>query len=163
MKTGPHTFSRRDFLTFLGSAAGGFALIPHTAFSQMARPFNMLVVGDSMISGQGLGESERSYYLVKQWLETEALKVARPVSLKVKAHSGASINLRPAEAEALKKAGITEDRTFPGEVNISFPSIRAQLDAAHAEYQDPRDVDLIILSGGITDIRLSVILDPFRR
>jgi lysophospholipase L1-like esterase len=161
MKTGSHTFSRRDFLKLIASASGS-ALISRGVFSQTVRPFNMLVVGDSLISGQGLGENEKFYYLVKQWLETEALKGSRPVSLKVKAHSGASIDLRATEAEALKKAGIAESRTFPDEVNISFPSIRAQLDAAHSEYGDPRSVDLIMLSGGITDIRLSVILDPFR-
>jgi hypothetical protein len=161
MKTGSHTFSRRDFLKITGATAG-LTLIPRSLFAQTNRPFNMLVVGDSMISGQGLGENERSYYLVKQWLETEALKGSRPVSLKVKAHSGASIDLRAPQVEALKKAGIAESRTFPDEVNISFPSIRAQIDAAHSEYQDPRAVDLIMLSGGITDVRLSTILDPLR-
>jgi lysophospholipase L1-like esterase len=161
MKTGSHTFSRRDFLKIVGATAG-LTLLPRDVFAQTVRPFNMLVVGDSLISGQGLGENEKFYYLVKQWLENEALKGLRPVSLKVKAHSGASLNLRAPQVEALQKAGITESRTFPDEVNISFPSIRAQLDAAHSEYADPRSVDLIMLSGGITDIRLSTILDPFR-
>lgn len=161
-------YSRRDFIRLLGACAGA-ALVHPLVLSQSTAaaaaaswPFEFLVVGDSLISGQGLGETEKSYTQVKQWLETEIFEGARPVSLKVKAHSGASIGLRPAEIEALKKAGISENKFFPDEVNISFPSIRAQIDAALTEYKDPGMVDLIMLSGGITDIRLSVILDPFR-
>lgn len=135
------------------------------AFSQtptVLKPFNFLVVGDSIISGQGLKEEQRFYYLVKQWLENDLFKNSRRVELKVKAHSGASINLRPVERDALKKAGVDENKPYPGEVNITFPSITSQVDTAVKEYEDPRSVDLVMLTGGITDTRLTKILDPFR-
>ncbi|HEV7646181.1 MAG TPA: hypothetical protein VGO50_19765 [Pyrinomonadaceae bacterium] len=163
-------YSRRDFLRSLGVFAGS-AFILRGAFSQAptaaAKPFNFLVVGDSIISGQGLKENQRFYYLVKQWLETEVFENSRPVELKVKAHSGASINLRPTETAALKKAGpqktgIDENKPYPGEVNLTFPSINSQIDTALKEYADPRSVDLVMLTGGITDTRLTRIMDPFR-
>jgi hypothetical protein len=160
--------SRRNFLKYLGVFAGS-ALLLRGGFSQpptaSARTFNFLVVGDSIISGQGLEESQRSYYLVKEWLEKDLLKNLRRVELKVKAHSGASINLRPSETDALKKAGIDKNKPFPSEVNLTFPSIRSQADTAlkeYKEYSDPRSVDLVMLTGGITDTRLTRILDPFQ-
>ncbi len=107
-------------------------------------------------------EEQRFYYLVRQWLETEVFANSRKVDLKVKAHSGASINLRPTETAALKQAGIDENKPYPGEVNLTFPSITSQVDAAVKEYADPGSVDLVMLTGGITDTRLTRILDPFR-
>ncbi len=158
-------YSRRDFFRSLGAFAGS-ALILRGAFSQTpagsAKPFNFLVVGDSIISGQGLEENQRTYYLIKHWLETEMFENSRRVDLKVKAHSGASINLRPTETAALRRAGIDENKPYPGEVNLTFPSITSQVDAAIKEYADPRSVDLVMLTGGITDTRLTRILDPFR-
>jgi lysophospholipase L1-like esterase len=157
-------YSRRAFLKTIAALAG-LSLTARSQFSQppaVVKPFEFLVVGDSIISGQGLAENQRSYYLVKQWLETEVFENLRKVELKVKAHSGASINLRPNETAALKKAGVDENKPYPGEVNLTFPSITSQVDTTIKEYADPRTVDLVMLTGGITDTRLTRILDPFR-
>lgn len=158
-------YSRRNFIKQMGAFAG-LALAGRNAFSapftETSEPFDFLVIGDSMVWGQGLPEEKKFYYLTKQWLEAEVFNRARPVNLKVKAHSGASINLREFEADALEKAEIGETKFFHPEVNISFPSINAQVDVAKKEYKNPEAVDLIMLTGGITDIRLSVILNPLK-
>lgn len=156
--------SRRDFIKQLGAfavaALAGQGAFARTFFSENVGAFDFLVVGDSLIWGQGLQEEHKFYQLTKEWLETDIFKNSRPVNLKVKAHSGASLNLRQDEIDALLKAEIGEDKTYHPEVNLSFPSVRSQIDAAVKEYDAPESVNLIMLTGGITDIRLSVILNP---
>jgi hypothetical protein len=155
--------SRRDFIKQLGAfaaiALGGKSAVASELF-ETAEPFDFLVVGDSLIWGQGLEEKQKFYYLTKNWLETEVFEDRREVKLRVKAHSGARLNLRPFEIEALEKAEIGEDEFFHREINLSFPSSRMQLDVARAEYKNARAVDLIMLSGGITDVGVRTILTP---
>ncbi|HEX8737632.1 MAG TPA: hypothetical protein VF721_20030 [Pyrinomonadaceae bacterium] len=157
--------SRRNFIKQLGAFAG-LALAAPNAFGATlfdeTDAFNFLVVGDSLVWGQGLREEEKFYHLTKEWLRTEVFQNTRQIDLKVKAHSGASINLRPFEADALEKAEIGETEFYHPEINLSFPSINAQIDVAKKEYKNPASVDLIMLTGGITDIRLSVILNPLK-
>src|SRR5438105_2644344 len=50
---------------------------------QAPRPLNMLVLGDSIIWGQGLKAEHKSWYRVKLWLETST---GRTVIEKVEAH-----------------------------------------------------------------------------
>lgn len=157
--------SRRDFIKQLGTFAA-VALAGRSAFSSVtasgSEAFDFLVIGDSLVWGQGLREEHKFYQLTKNWLETEVFKNERAVNLKVKAHSGARINLKQYETDALAAAEISEDEFFHREVNLSFPSIRAQVDAARKEYENPRDVDLIMLTGGVTDIRLTTIINPLK-
>ncbi|MDQ3061653.1 MAG: twin-arginine translocation signal domain-containing protein, partial [Acidobacteriota bacterium] len=92
-------FSRRQFLKQLGAAAGLFLAsrsvlsLPKFVFSNESEAFEMLVVGDSHISGQGLQQKNKFYYLVKEWLQNEVFGENRKVNLKVKAHSGSRIEL----------------------------------------------------------------------
>jgi hypothetical protein len=159
-------FSRRNFIKQLGAFAALAAAVSgrdvFSQFGQSAKPFDLLVAGDSVIWGQGLREEEKFYSIVKNWLETEVFKGSRQVEMKVLAHSGANINLRDYEIEALKKAKIGETEFFHREINVSFPSINAQIDLARRrEYaENPSAVDLILLMGGVTDVRLTQILDP---
>jgi len=147
-------------------AFAGIAIAGRSAFSSNtvsdAAPFEFLVVGDSLIWGQGLREEQKFYHLTGEWLQREVFKNTREVRLKIKAHSGASINLRQYETDALLDAEIGADKFFHPEINLSFPSIRAQIDAARGEYENSQTVDLIMLTGGITDIRLSTILNPLK-
>jgi hypothetical protein len=152
-------YSRRQFLQQLG-AFSALCLTARNGFADERAPFEFLVVGDSVIWGQGLREKEKFYHLTKEWLETEIFKNARRVNQKVLAHSGASINLRAVEAEALERAEISETEFFHREINVSFPSITAQIELARREYENPSAVDLIMLTGGITDVRLTQILNP---
>lgn len=161
-------YSRRNFIKQLGAFAGialaGRNAFPATFFSGSddAAAFNFLVVGDSMVWGQGLREEDKFYHLTGKWLESEVFNNTRQINLLVKAHSGASINLRRYETDALESAEIGEDKFFHREINLSFPSIRTQVDIARAKYENPESVDLIMLSGGITDVRITEILNPMK-
>lgn len=161
-------FSRRNFLKAFGAFAGT-AFLGRDVFSSSGwfsaghtEAFKLLIVGDSLVWGQGLQEEDKSYYLTKNWLKEEIFGGSRQVNLKVKAHSGARIRLHDDEREALKNAGKDGTKFYYPEINVSFPSIKTQLDIARKEYDDPRAVNLILLSGGVADITVSDILNPFR-
>ena len=162
------THSRRNFIKNLGAFAGlafaGRGALAQEIFAENnAKAFDFLVIGDSLVWGQGLREENKFYYLTKQWLERDVFKNSRQVDLKVKAHSGAMINLRDFETAALERAEIGADDSFHPEINIGFPSINSQIEAARKLYKNPGSVDLVMLTGGITDVGLSVILNPLKR
>ena len=157
-------FSRRDFIRQSGAAVAtllaGRALSIGSSLSNIP-PFEMLVVGDSHMSGQGLNEDNKFYYLVKEWLRTDVFAGERDVRMKVKAHSGARIELHVDELSKMQKAGDDIFRPHHQEANLSQPSIRSQIDAARKEYADPKLVDLVMLSGGITDVLVANTINPF--
>jgi hypothetical protein len=158
-------FSRREFLKRTASLAA-FLLASRSGLSapkraETARPFEILVVGDSVVSGQGLQEKNKSYSLVKEWLQKEIFGESREVNLKVKAHSGARISLHADELKNLLAAGDDFNKFYHREINLSFPSIEAQIDAARREYESAESVNLILLSGGITDVTVANIINPF--
>lgn len=161
------TYSRRQFLKQFGAVAGLF-LTGKSAFSfpfitSDNSDFEMLVVGDSFIWGQGLREENKFYYLVKEWIQNEVFANKRKVNLKVKAHSGSQIYLHENDLEEMKKCGEDFEKFHHPEVNISFPSITFQVDTAHKEYEKPEAVKLVMLSGGITDLVVANTVNPFLR
>ena len=157
--------SRRTFLTSLAASFGG-ALCARNAlggnFFAAAEPFEMLVVGDSLVWGQGLTEDQKFYRLTKHWLRDEVFKGDRPVNLNVRAHSGSTIKLDQTEAAAFEKAERDISKGVHPEINVSFPTIKLQVEAARKDYTDPRSVNLILLSGGVPDVGISNILNPFQ-
>lgn len=158
-------YSRRAFLKQLG-AFSAVALAGRTAFpaffSDADQPFDFLVVGDSLVWGQGLNEKDKFYFLTKNWLEEDIFAGRRTVNLKVKAHSGARIRLHDYEREALEKAGKDGTKFYYPEINVSFPSIKTQVEIARKSYENPAAVNLVMLSGGVADITVAEILDPFK-
>jgi len=118
------------------------------------RPFEMLVLGDSVVWGQGLSEEKKFYTKVKNAIERE-LPGNRKVRQLVEAHSGAVI--------APKKPKSCP--TAPGEVPIGTPTLFSQVDAALSTYAsfgvDRNDVDLVLLNGCINDVSFPVIVNPF--
>ncbi len=158
--------SRRDFLKGLAASAGLFAAGRNVAWgrSPQASALRLLVVGDSLIWGQGLREEDKFYTLFADWLRKDAFGGPRSVDLKVRAHSGANLKVRPETAERFKAAGLEDNYSFHPEVNVGFPSIWTQIEVAAAEYKKERargGADLIMLAGGITDVSVNRILDPF--
>jgi hypothetical protein len=124
-------------------------------------PYEMLLVGDSHITGQGLHEQNKFYFLVKQWLQSEVFGSSRKVDLKIKAHAGSRITVHKEELEKMQKLGDDIYEFHYVEANISTPSIIAQIDIARKEYKDPASVNLVMLSGCITDVLLADIVSPF--
>lgn len=153
---------RRTFLGLLsGTAAFGLAGRINFLASTLAEgPFKLLVIGDSLIWGQGLLEKDKTYAHVANWLRDDVFAGRRTVELKVKAHSGATINLDPKEAASLKAANVDSAIEYKGEVNVGFPSMSQQVERAASEY-GPSGADLILLTAGITDITVEGVLDPF--
>lgn len=160
---------RRDFLrtAAIGSVLGGGYLtsgglidvlasahIPEPGAPQ-GRPFEMLVLGDSIMWGQGLKEEQKFSYQVAEWIKARlpGIEVHRHVF----AHSGARIKGDPVEDAKPPKHG---------EVPSHFPSIVAQLETARTAVfplhppLDPRSVALVLLDGGINDFGSKVIVNP---
>ena len=160
--------SRRQFLGGLG-VLGGITLLDARILALRGGrdPFEMLVVGDSLIAGQGLKEEDKIYSLVKSGIESDILSNRTPVRMKNFSHSGARLFLQRKERKALQQNGKSLTKFYHPEINFSFPSIRTQIDLAAEEYlaegKKTADVDLVLLTGGITDINTSYILDGFKR
>jgi lysophospholipase L1-like esterase len=159
--------TRRDFLrqlSFLFTSAAVAHINP--VFGQSiaiegasARPFEMLVLGDSLAWGQGLHEEQKFYYKVKEWIAKTQFQRSRCINTYVLAHSGAVI-------DGNADPGIIPHVEYDGELNISTPTIKQQVDRAVKKYTELRrlstdDIDLIILSGGINDVNLRNIFNPF--
>jgi hypothetical protein len=157
-------FSRRGFLKLLGVAFAA-AATRNFAFGEELSPFEFLVVGDSLVWGQGLEEKDKFYTLTGNWLQQEVFAEKRKVNLKVKAHSGATIFLHQKEFEALKKNGGADHLNFPPEVNLVFPTLDSQINLAKKEYvaegKNPNAVNLVMLTGGLVDISVARLLSPF--
>lgn len=153
---------RRSFLT--GLAASLAAVSGRNVLAADGDAYRLLVVGDSLIWGQGLEEKDKAYAHVAEWLRREAFGKPRDVDLKVQAHSGATIRFDAKEAEKYRRAGKNENHYYKGEVNVSTPSMFKQVETASDEYRAagrPRGADMVILSAGITDISVEGVLDPF--
>jgi GDSL-like Lipase/Acylhydrolase family len=110
-------------------------------------PLNMLVMGDSIMWGQGLNTPDKTWWRLKHWLEQ---KTGREVRAKIEAHSGAAIEALP---------GSEPFRSSDGEVNLLTPTINEQVDDARKYYGDSSQVDLILVNGCINDVDVRNLLD----
>ena len=161
-----NTISRREFFRSL-AATSLVAVVGRSSgfrYFNYSRPFELLVVGDSLIWGQGLEEKDKSYNLIAEWLRREAFAKTSDVNLKVKAHSGATIFFDAKEAAKYRAAGRDENYFYKGEVNVSTPSISKQVETAAAEYNTQgrtRGADLVLLTAGVTDISVEGVLNPY--
>ena len=106
------------------------------------RPINLLVLGDSILWGQGLKEEHKAWRQVSDWLKEIT---GREVREKIEAHSGAVIgtNSDPAGNGATR---------LDGEVNRATPTVYEQIDDALRSFSDPAHVDLVLVDGCINDI-----------
>lgn len=82
--------NKRSFLAvillLLNAAVG---LSQETQNNQRSsRPLQMLVLGDSILWGQGLKTEHKTWHHIKVWLQRNA---SRPVVERIEAHSGAII------------------------------------------------------------------------
>ncbi|MGH7926004.1 MAG: SGNH/GDSL hydrolase family protein [Candidatus Binatus sp.] len=110
--------------------------------SANTQPPVMLVLGDSVMWGQGLEDSNKFYRLVFEQLSRNypGLQPA------MRAHSGAVIG-----------AGVNSTwPTLPGEIPAAGPTIFDQVN----QYAEPSPVRVILMNGGINDVDVRVILNP---
>ncbi len=103
--------------------------------------FNLVVLGDSILWGQGLKTEHKSWYLVKNWLEENQHVTVRE---RVQAHAGAVIGT----------AGVAPPRslTLYGEINSAWPTLHDQIDDAVRVIGDASQVDLVLVDGCINDV-----------
>jgi len=114
-------------------------------------PFEMAVLGDSVVWGSGLPEEQKFWCLVRRWLEE---KLGRPVHAQVLAHSLAVIAPDPAK-DALPAAW--------GEIRFEHPSITFQaLSDPRLSNPGPEGIDLVLVDGGINDLGPANLLLPWR-
>ena len=114
-----------------------------------AEPLNMLVLGDSIMWGQGLKPEQKISWRIKCWLQE---KTNREVRQNVLAHSGALMSANPASAPRFK--------SNDGEVNLPYPTVNEELDHAR-DFYGPASakVNLILLDGCINDVDVSNLLN----
>ena len=135
-------------LVFLATATGVSGQCPTPPDSGLEQHLQMLVLGDSILWGQGLREQQKSWYRVKCWLQD---RTGRIVDVTMKAHSGAMMDRSPGE---------TQSYSSPNrEVNLPFPSINEELDDALKDYGDGAKVDLVLLDGCINDVDVRNLLN----
>lgn len=123
--------------------------IPPARSDQSQDPLHMLVLGDSIMWGQGLKETDKFWWRVKGWLKE---KTGRDVRERIEAHSGAAI-----EADSGSDQSFTSS---DGEVNLIWPTVNQQVDSAIKYYGDPSTVDLVLVNGCINDVGVRNLLDP---
>lgn len=108
----------------------------------------MLVLGDSIMWGQGLRDEEKFSSRVQCWLEK---KTDREVKVHVEAHSGAVISGAIATRPLY--------RTANGEVNLTSPTINEQLDHAVNFYEATHTTPtLALVNGCINDVGVKNLL-----
>ena len=103
-------------------------------------PINLLVLGDSLLWGEGLKTEHKSWSYVKTWIEKNT---GRPVVEKIEAHSGAVV-----ENSSVDDNLVASD----GEVNLALPTLGEQVNHALQFYGDGSKVDLVLVNGCVNDI-----------
>jgi lysophospholipase L1-like esterase len=133
---------------FAATAVEARSQCPTPVETGAANHLNMLVLGDSILWGQGLLPQQKSWYRVKCWLQNTT---GRIVDVEMKAHSGALVERSP---------GQTQDYSSPNaEVNLPLPAVSEQVDDAIRFYGDPSRVDLILVDGCINDVDVRNLLN----
>jgi len=135
----------------LSASSNASADCPNPAKPANGAPLHMLVIGDSIMWGQGLREEEKFSERVKCWLEE---KINREVKVHREAHSGAvisNVSLPPIPFKARS-----------GEVNLDTPTINEQLDQALKFYrEDKSSPSLILMNGCINDVGVKNLLTAY--
>ncbi|HEV8369514.1 MAG TPA: hypothetical protein VGQ39_16280 [Pyrinomonadaceae bacterium] len=132
----------------LSVVSGALGQNPQSESDQRAtRPFNMLVLGDSILWGQGLKTENKPWYHVKLWLEKNT---GRPVIERIEAHSGAVI----------ERSSLTDNLTSTNrEVNLGLPTVHDEIESALKFYSDGSLIDLVLVSGCGNDVGVQNLLN----
>jgi len=107
--------------------------------------FNILVIGDSIMWGQGLIEEKKWHTLVTNHIRSLRNQIS--VNKFVKAHSGAIIG----------NNNVINLGPLHGEIPDKYPTIFQQIDS----FSGVKDkIDIVFLDGGINDIGVPSIVNP---
>jgi hypothetical protein len=98
----------------------------------------LLVIGDSVVWGQGLRDQHKTAALLAAHLGAEMIMLA---------HAGAKIGLRDSYTVTMPS----------GEIPCFFPTILQQLQGFQG---DPGDVQWVLMNGGINDVEIQRLFNP---
>lgn len=98
----------------------------------------LLVLGDSVVWGQGLSAENKTAYILARHLRAQ---------VKMMAHAGAKIGIRDSYTVTMPS----------GEVPCFFPTILQQLQSYK---EDPELVRWVLMNGGINDVEIQRVLNP---
>jgi len=133
---------------FFLTAGSALAECPGDVKPSANDPLQMLVLGDSIMWGQGLKPEQKFTWRVKCWLQE---KTGREVQVRIEAHSGAFLG---------GSSTPSRFKSNDGEVNLPFPTINEQIDNAVRFYGETRSkVDLILVDGCVNDVDVSNLLN----
>ena len=132
----------------LPSVISGQSLTPLVPAEPTARQLNLLVLGDSIMWGQGLNEQHKAWYQVKSWLKENT---NRDVRENIEAHSGAVVGVNDVPW--------SNDSPRDGEVSSAVPTVNHELDRALRSYASPAQVDLVLVDGCINDVDIKNLLN----
>ena len=122
------------------AAGSALADCPGDVKPSAENPMLMLVLGDSIMWGQGLKPEQKFSWRVKCWLQE---KTGREVQTRVEAHSGAHLLGTSPSPPRFK--------SNDGEVNLPYPTINEQVDNA-AEFYGPGRADQKVMATTFTTI-----------
>ena len=132
----------------LSTAISGQSPPPLTTEKPAERQLNLLVLGDSIMWGQGLIEQHKAWYQVKSWLKENT---NRDVRENIEAHSGAVVGVNDVPR--------SNDLPRDGEVSSAVPTVNHELDRALRSYASPSQVDLVLVDGCINDVDIRNLLN----
>lgn len=112
------------------------------------RQLNLLVLGDSIMWGQGLNEQHKAWYQVQSWLKENTNRNVRET---IEAHSGAVVGTNDVPPLNYSPPD--------GEVGSAVPTVNHELDRALKVFADPSQVDLVLVDGCINDIDVRNLLN----
>jgi hypothetical protein len=128
----------------------------------------MVTLGDSIMWGQGLPESMKFRSIVAGWIQSQFRDTRVVSQLTTHAHSGAVTGwgAYPEETGQQDPDSFYQSRSgypYPGEVPFGYPSISFQIGMTVkdlvSQQISPSLVDLVLLDGGINDVRVFNILN----
>jgi len=132
----------------LSSSVCGQSPPPLASNKPAERQLNMLVLGDSIMWGQGLNEQHKAWYQVKSWLKENT---NREVRENIEAHSGAVVGVNDVPWSNYSPPD--------GEVSSAVPTVNHELNRALRSYANPSQVDLVLVDGCINDVDIRNLLN----
>lgn len=137
------------FVLFVTPAPAFAGVCPKEDKLSSSDPLQMLVLGDSIMWGQGLRDAEKFSSRVQCWLED---RTNRQVKVHIEAHSGAVVS-----TASVTLLGFT---SADGEVSMQSPTVNQQLDNASEFYKSDRSSPAVILMNGcINDVGVKSLLN----
>lgn len=124
--------------------------------------FRVLIMGDSIVWGQGLQDHEKFRNLLLE--EIRQRKNHKGVYPEMHAHSGATIGYDMTLSTSSQL--VQDDPNLPpldGEVPTSYPTILQQMSNYLDGSSSDDTIDLILVDGGINDVSITKILHPLTK